>query len=327
MAVIDCVDVPPYHRVVDYPRSAPPLILADTGRALVMAARPKQWTKNLLVYLALFFTVGDAWSVNDPGSLMPLLGRATLAFLIFSALSAGIYLVNDIIDAERDRLHPRKRLRPIASGRLSVSAAWAASLLVVPGCVAAAFVLEPVFGVASLTYAVIMVAYTFLLKRLVLVDVLAIAAGFVLRVVAGAAVLEVPISPWLYICTGLGALFIALSKRRAELALAGGAAAGQRDTLGSYTQGLLDQLIAVVATSVVLSYSLYTFTAENTPDNHSMMLTIPFVVYALFRYMYLVHTRDLGENPEDVLITDAPLIATVLAWLATAGAILVIFRA
>ena len=162
------------------------------------------------------------------------------------------------------------------------------------GGLGSAFVLEPLFGVTAAAYAATMVVYTFLLKRLILLDVFAISAGFVFRAVAGAAVLQVPISPWLYICTGLGALFIALSKRRCELTLAGDAAASQRETLDWYTHSLLDQLIAVVATSVVLTYGLYTFTAENLPDNHSMMLTIPFVVYAIFRYMYLVHTRHLG---------------------------------
>lgn len=311
---------------MDYPRSASPSVLANTATALVIATRPKQWTKNLLVYLALFFTVEETWSPGDLDSLMPLLGRTTLAFVIFSALSGAVYLVNDIIDVERDRLHPRKRLRPIASDQLPAPVAWGAGLALMAGGLGSAFVLEPLFGVTSVAYAATMVVYTFVLKRIVLVDVFAISAGFVFRAVAGAAVLQVPISPWLYICTGLGALFIALSKRKCELALAGDAAAGQRDTLDWYTQSLLDQLIAVVATSVVLTYGLYTFTAENLPDNHSMMVTIPFVVYAVFRYMYLVHTRHLGENPEDIIISDVPLIAAVLAWLATAGTILVIYR-
>ena len=311
---------------MDYPRSASPSVLANTATALVIATRPKQWTKNLLVYLALFFTVEETWSPGDLDSLMPLLGRTTLAFVIFSALSGAVYLVNDIIDVEQDRLHPRKRLRPVASGQLPAPVAWGAGLALMAGGLGSAFLLEPLFGVTFVAYAATMVVYTFVLKRIVLVDVFAISAGFVFRAVAGAAVLQVPISPWLYICTGLGALFIALSKRRCELTLAGDAAAGQRDTLDWYTQSLLDQLIAVVATSVVLTYSLYTFTAENLPDNHSMMVTIPFVVYAIFRYMYLVHTRHLGENPEDIIISDVPLIAAVLAWLATAGTILVIYR-
>ena len=309
-----------------YSHSTSPLPMANTVRALVYATRPKQWTKNLLVYLALFFTVDDTWSLSDLTSLMPLLGKTTLAFIIFTALSGAVYLVNDIIDAERDRLHRKKRLRPIASGLLSVPLAWGAAAVLMAGGINSAFVLEPFFGLTSVAYTTTMVVYTFLLKRLILLDVASISAGFVLRAVAGAAVLQVPISPWLYICTGLGALFIALSKRRSELALVGDEAAGQRDTLGWYTTGFLDQLISVVATSVVLTYSLYTFTADNLPDNSAMMLTIPFVVYAIFRYMYLVHSRHLGENPEDIIITDVPIIVTVLGWLTTAGTILVICR-
>ena len=171
-----------------------------------------------------------------------------------------------------------------------------------------------------------MMVYTTALKRLILLDVFAISAGFVLRAVAGAAVLQVPISPWLYICTGLGALFIALAKRRSELVSAGEHAGSQRDTLEWYTPSLLDQLMVVVATSVMLTYSLYSFTAGSLPENHAMMFTIPFVVYGVFRYLYLVHVKNLGESPEDILITDLPLIATIVLWLATAATILVIFR-
>ena len=185
--------------------------------------------------------------------------------------------------------------------------------------------LEPDFGWVSSGYLLLMLTYSTMLKRLAVLDVLTISAGFVLRSVAGAAVLQVPISPWLYICTGLGALFIALAKRRSELARAGERAPSQRDTLEWYTTGLLDQLTAVVATSVVIAYSFYTFTAPNLPDNHIMMLTIPFVVYGLFRYMFLVHTHNMGENPEDILITDVPLIACIALWLVTAAAVLIVW--
>ncbi|MDP6421661.1 MAG: decaprenyl-phosphate phosphoribosyltransferase, partial [SAR202 cluster bacterium] len=178
----------------------------------------------------------------------------------------------------------------------------------------------------SVGYVLTTLAYSFALKSVILVDVFAIAAGFVLRVVAGAAVLSVPISPWLYLCTGLAALYIALSKRRSELASAGDSAPDQRDILGRYTLGLLDQLSGVVATSAMISYSLYTFTAPNLPDNHAMMLTIPFVGYGLFRYMYLVHSRNLGENPEDIILTDYPMMASIVLWVATAAWVLVAFR-
>ena len=301
-------------------------LVAQMARSLLRAVRPKQWTKNLLIYLALFFTVNEAWSFDELGTFFSLLGRSTLAFAIFSALSGAIYLINDIFDAEQDRRHPTKRLRPIASGGLPVALAWVAAVVLITVGLASGFLLQPEFGAISLAYVGTMVAYTLVLKRLILLDVFAISAGFVLRAVAGAAVLQVPVSPWLYICTGLGALLIALSKRRAELAQAGESAGGQRDTLESYTQSLLDQFIAVVATSVVMTYTLYTFTASNLPTNHTMMLTIPFVVYGLFRYMYLVHVKDLGESPEDILLTDVPLIIAIVSWLATAATILVLFR-
>ena len=296
------------------------------GGALLRSTRPRQWTKNLLIYLPLFFTINEAWGPQDLGGGLALLGRATIAFAVFAALSSGVYLVNDIFDVKQDLQHPRKRLRPIASGQLPVVVAWPTAVVLMLAGLSLGFVLEPLFGAVSLAYVGTMIAYTLLLKQLVLLDVFAVGTGFVLRVVAGAAIIQVPVSPWLYICTGLGALFIALSKRRSELALAGEKAGSQRDTLNSYTRGLLDQLIGVVATSAVLAYSLYTFTAPNLPENHTMMLTIPFVVYGLFRYIYLVHTRDQGENPEDILITDVPLISSIVLWLVAAGSILFLFR-
>ena len=294
--------------------------------ALLRSTRPRQWTKNLLIYLPLFFTINGAWAPQDLGGGLALLGKATIAFVVFAALSGAVYLINDIFDIKQDLLHPRKRHRPIPSGQLPVVVAWPAAVVLALAGLSLGFVLEPLFGAVSLAYVGTMVAYTLLLKQLVLLDVFAVGAGFVLRVVAGAAVIQVPVSPWLYICAGLGALFIALSKRRSELALAGEKAGSQRGTLNSYTRGLLDQLIGVVATSAVLAYSLYTFTAPNLPENHTMMLTIPFVVYGLFRYIYLVHTRDKGENPEEILITDVPLISSIVLWLVAAGSILFLFR-
>ena len=300
--------------------------VVGTVAALLRAMRPKQWTKNLLVYLALFFSINEAWGPHvDAPSLTPFL-KATLALAVLSALSGAIYLINDIFDAEEDRRHPRKRFRPVAAGQLSPPVAWVSAGVLIGAALGVGFATEPWFGAVAAAYAATMVGYTVILKRLVLLDVFAISAGFVLRAVAGAAILQVPISPWLYICTGLGALFIALSKRRSELAAAGENAASQRRTLEWYTRGLLDQLIAVVAASVVVAYILYTFTASNLPDNHIMMLTIPFVLYGLFRYFYLVHMRNLGETPEDILISDVPLIAAVALWVASAASILAVFR-
>lgn len=305
-------------------RSTAPALLG-LARALVVSTRPKQWTKNLLIYFALFFTASDTWELDDISKAVSLLGETTLAFALFSGLSGTVYLVNDIFDIEKDRAHPRKRSRPIASGRLPVQVAWvAAAVLTVVG-LGLSFALEPLFGWVALGYLATMSAYTTVLKRLVLLDVFAISAGFILRAVAGAAVLQVPVSPWLYTCTGLGALLIALSKRRSELAVAGDNAASQRSTLDWYTTSMLDVFIGIVAPSTLVAYTIYTFTAPNLPDNHSMMLTVPFVVYGLFRYMFLVHARNLGEQPEEILVTDIPLILSIVLWLATAATILIAF--
>ncbi len=293
-------------------------------RALFAAMRPLQWSKNLLVFLPLFFSVNQAWSLDDLSGTVDLGLRAGAAFVIFIGLSASVYLLNDCLDAERDRAHPRKRYRPVASGSLPIGVAMASAAgLTVLGLIAA-FLIHPLFGVISLAYLVIQDAYTVRLKRIVLVDVFCVASGFVLRVMAGAAVIEVPMSEWLYICSGLGALFIALSKRRSELSAAGESARNQRDSLGRYTLPMLDQMIALVAASALVTYALYTFIADNLPDNHAMLLTLPFVTFGLLRYMFLVHTRDSGENPEEMLVRDAPLAASVVLWIGAAAGILLV---
>ena len=298
----------------------------DVGKGLILSVRPKQWTKNLIIYFALFFTVNESWSIRDEGEVLSAVGRATLAVLLFSLISGAVYLVNDILDREKDRAHPKKRFRPVASGQLLVPAAWTGAATLATAGLIGSFFLGQAFGWVSLGYLATMVVYSIVLKRMVLLDVFAISAGFVLRAVAGAVVLDAPISPWLYTCTGLGALLIALAKRRSELVVAGEAAQSQRETLGTYSGALLDQLIAVAATSTLLAYIFYTFTAPNLPENHAMMLTIPFVLYGLFRYLYLIHVRNLGESPEDILVTDVPLIVSIVLWLAAAASILIAFR-
>ena len=315
-----------YYRVMDQTQSPTDVKRARVIRALVVAVRPRQWVKNLVIYLAFFFTLNEYWDLGDPFAALTEFGKATVAFVIFSALTGAVYLINDIFDVERDRLHPRKRLRPIASGQLSVSVAWSAAAVLAGTGLVAAFVFQPMFGLVSLAYVVSIVAYSMYLKQIVIIDVFTISGGFVLRAVAGAVVMQVPISPWLFICTGLAALLLALAKRRSELAQAGENAGSQRKSLQAYTLPFLDQLISVVATAAVVAYSLYTFTAENLPDNHAMMLTIPFVVYGLFRYLYIVHQTDAGENPEDVLLGDAPLATAITLWLISAGLVLALFR-
>ena len=297
-----------------------------TIRALLRSARPRQWTKNLAVFLPLFFSVNEAWTLDDTQTALLFTARAVGAAIVFCLISGAVYLLNDLADVERDRAHPTKRNRPIASCALSPRLALAAAVILFLAGLASAFALDLLFGIVASIYILIQALYSSHLKNVALLDVFSVASGFVLRVLGGAVVIGVPISPWLYICAGLGSLFIALSKRRSELARAGGSAGDQRGILHTYTLGMLDQMMSIVATSAVVSYALYTFTAQNLPDNHAMMLTMPFVIYGVFRYIYLVHTRDIAESPEEILISDVPMILAVLLWLATGAAILLLYR-
>jgi len=294
--------------------------------AVVQSMRPRQWTKNLIVFMAFIFSINQEWQVRSPDTWLPKLGESIVAFAIFCLISSADYLINDVRDRESDRLHPKKRRRPIAAGLLSPTAAvaWAALLAVVG--VTGAFALEVRTGGVMLGYIALMLAYSFWLKHVVLLDMAAIAAGFVLRAMAGALAIEVPISPWLYVVTALGALFLVINKRRAELLLLEHDASNHRPILEEYSTDLLDQMASTVTASTLIAYGLYTFTADNLPENHSMMLTIPFVLYGIFRYLYLVHTRNEGGSPEDVLLKDVPLIIDILLWLATAAIVLIVNR-
>ena len=288
--------------------------------------RPRQWTKNLLVFLPLLFTVNELWTLADPGQAWGLFGRVGAAFALLCAASGAAYLFNDVRDADRDRANPLKRHRPVASGELSATLAVAIAVVIAIVVSSLAFTLDTRFGIVVAAYLLIQVAYSLVLKNLGVLDAFIVAFGFVLRVEAGAAVIDVPVSPWLYLCTGLGAMFIALAKRRSELARAGDSATDQRDALQSYQVPALDQFMGIVGTSALVSYALYTFTAENMPDNHAMMLTIPFLVYGLFRYIHLVHTGTVGETPEEIILSDWPMIVAIVLWLAVSAGVLLVFR-
>ena len=236
-----------------------------------------------------------------------------------------MYLINDVIDADRDKLHPTKRFRPIAAGHLPRRTAIAASVSMAVFAVTVGILFRTEFGLISATYLITMLAYNTWLKHMVIVDVMIISFGFVLRAMAGALVLDVTISVWLYICTSLGALFLGFSKRLNELARDQENAHLQRQTLASYTPRFLEQIITVLAAATLISYALYTFSSPSLPDNHAMMLTIPFVMYGIFRYLYLVEVRHLGEMPEQIALTDIPLIITFIAWLTSATSILILF--
>ncbi len=283
-------------------------------RALVRSLRPRQWTKNGVVLVGLIF----ARQLGQPEPVV----RATLALVDFCLLSGAVYLANDLVDLEKDRRHPVKRHRPLAAGLLSRRVAAAAAALLAAGALALALALSRPFFVTAVAYLVLQGLYLACFKHLVILDVLALAAGFVLRASAGAVVIDVPISPWLYVCTMLLALFLALGKRRQELLLLAVDAAEHRPALEQYTVGLLDHLMQIVTTSLLFSYMLYTFSAENLPRNHAMMLTIPFVLYGLFRYLYLVHVRGEGGAPDEVLLRDAPLALCVGLWALSAVLIL-----
>jgi 4-hydroxybenzoate polyprenyltransferase len=277
-----------------------------TAALLLRAVRPKQWTKNAVVFAAIVFD----HKLFNTSHLAIVLG----AFICFCLASSAIYLLNDLHDIESDRTHPRKRLRPIPAGLISQPLAWSMVALLVAVSVPVAFLLRQSFGGVLVSYLLLMVAYTYVLKHFVIVDVFAISAGFLLRAAGGAVVLSVPISPWLYVCTILLSLFIGFGKRRHELLLLEGAAASHRRNLEDYSPQLLDQFILISAAATVMAYSLYTFTSPSLPDSHAMMLTVPFVLYAMFRYLFLIHRRDEGGSPEQMLLSDAPLLVCIFLW-------------
>jgi 4-hydroxybenzoate polyprenyltransferase len=280
---------------------------------LVRSARPLQWTKNLLLFAGILFAV----ELDDPARW----ADALLIFAAYCAASSAAYLVNDVRDRERDAAHPVKRRRPVAAGTVSPRAALAAAAALV--LVAAGLGL--LVGLESLGilagFVALQLAYTAQLKDVILVDVIVIAGLFVLRAAAGAVAVDVRLSPWLVVCTGLLALFLALAKRRGELLQLHADETPSRPVLAGYSLELVDQLLSVVAAATISAYALYTFTATSS---EAMMLTIPFVVFGIFRYLYLVHRRDLGEEPEQVLIRDLPTLLTVAAWAGVAALILLV---
>ena len=269
--------------------------------------RPRQWLKNGLVFAALFFDR----KVIDLESLE----RTTAAFIFLCMVSSAVYIMNDLADIENDRQHPTKKTRPLAAGELNPTVAIIAAVFLALGGLAAGFLLSQALGWILLTYLFIQIAYTFYFKHVVLLDVIFVASGFILRVAAGVAVISVErFSPWLYVCTGLLALLIALGRRRHELSLMGLEAGNHRAILDEYSIDLIDRLIGIVASAALVAYSLYTFMAEGLPENNLMMLTIPFVMYGIFRYLYLIHVRHEGGAPEDIFIRDRPMQLALFFW-------------
>lgn len=275
--------------------------------ALFKTMRPRQWTKNVFIFAALIFDkqlfVVDSFS------------RTLLGFILFCFISSCVYILNDIVDVEADRQHPQKKNRPIPSGKLPIRMAWIVLIVLVLIVFLLSGFLSLAFEAVVISYFIINIAYSKWLKHIPILDVLIIASGFVLRVHAGVTLIEVErFSPWLYVLMTLLSLFLGFGKRRAELSLLAHDAGSHRKVFDGYTLPLLDQYIMIVSGTTIVAYSLYTFSAPNLPENHSMMLTIPFVVYSIFRYLYLIHVEDAGGTPEEILLSDRPFQVSMILW-------------
>lgn len=282
--------------------------------ALIKSLRPKQWAKSIFLFTALVF---DRKLLHFDALFHTLSGA-----VLFSLLASAVYILNDIADIESDRKHPRKRLRPIASGALPLPAAWTAGILLILVVLPLAYFLEPGFLIICTIYLALNISYSAFLKHIPLLDVFVLASFYVLRVTAGVTLVDVKrFSPWLYVVTSLFALFIGLGKRRAELILKTSTNETYRPVLEGYSISLLDQLVGIVSGTTIVAYSLYTFSAPNLPENNAMMLTIPFVVYGIFRYLYLIQLGE-GGAPEEIALSDLPLQLSIILW---SSSILIIF--
>lgn len=274
---------------------------------LVKTMRPKQWVKNVFVFAPLVFDV----KLFEPRYLARTIAGAALLCLV----SGTVYIINDLVDIDKDRQHPKKRNRPLASGQVNAGAAIVAAAIIPLAALPAGFLLDPGFGAILAGYLLLQIAYSFWLKNVVIIDVMVIAAGFLLRVAAGVPLADAErFSPWLYVCMTLLALLIGFGKRRHELVLLKESANTHRASLQEYNLPLLDHIISIVTASTLLAYALYTFSAPNLPPNHTMMLTIPFVLYGIFRLLYLIHVKGMGGAPEEIAFSDRPLQVTFLLW-------------
>lgn len=312
------------------------------AKALLSAMRPLQAPKNGLVLVPLIFSVNIWFAIDDFSGMIEIALKALGATIAFTFLSGAVYLINDLVDVERDRVHPVKRHRAIASGDLPVVTAWSAAILAILTSAAIALSISWLLLLVATAYLVLNLSYTFKLKHLAILDVATVASGFVLRAYAGyiaiggpvpwfgngSTAIDIDVSPWFYIMTALGALLLALGKRRAELKSAGASASKQRSVLAEYSLEFLNLLIIMTATSAILAYTLYTFdfgeSGANVPADNTMMVTIPFVAYGIYRYLYLLYVKGEGEAPEIVLLRDRPTLINGFLWLAVASTILLI---
>lgn len=284
--------------------------------AIVRSMRPKQWVKNLLVFAPLIFSQNLFNAIK--------LLETFAGFIAFCLVSGAVYIINDILDRENDRSHPKKKFRPIAAGEINVGTAGIAAVLAVVLGIGGGFVLTLRFGLLILSYFILQLAYSLYLKKIVVLDVMVVATGFAIRAISGTFLVQVQISPWLFVCAILLALFLALAKRRHELLYLEGGGISHRSVLGKYSETLLDQMIAVATSSTVIAYCLYTIAPETVHKfkTHNLILTVPFVLYGIYRYLYLVYRKEEGGAPEKVLFTDVPLIIDIVLWLLSVVAVL-----
>ena len=292
--------------------------------ALLRAFRPLQWIKNALIFVPFVFAVDIAWSTHDLDPVPQLLLELVLVALAFCALSSAIYLFNDLMDRSRDRLHPGKHNRPIASGQVNVQAGLVAMLVLATAGITVMILVEPLLGVAGGLYSVINIGYSLGLKRVVLLDVFAVTSGYVIRAATGAIAIDVTPSPWLYATTGAGALFIVLGRRFAEVRLAGDKVEERRTVLKDYSGPFINQLLLLSAAAAWLSYTLYTVEATNLPENNTMLFTLPFVTFGLFRYLFLLNNSEQAEAPEQLIIQDIPLVLSIICWVAVSTLVLLL---
>lgn len=304
---------------------APVARRAGLARDLVATARPAQWQKNALLFAAFVFSAGASWAWDDPAGWLPLFARASAAFAIFCAAASSAYYLNDVLDVQADRAHPRKRQRPIAAGRVPVPLALVTAGMLLAGALAGAALLGAAFALVLLAYVALTAAYSLELKHVVILDVLVVASGFALRALAGAVAIGVPVSPWLYVVTTLGALLLATVKRRQELQLAAGDPAQGRRVLLDYSARFLDQMVGVALAATIVAYALYVISAENLPDDHSMLATLPFVLYGLFRFL-LIAERAPAHNTDELIVRDRPLLACMALFALTALVVLAAHR-
>jgi 4-hydroxybenzoate polyprenyltransferase len=294
--------------------------------AIVRAMRLYQWPKNLLVFAALAFSAGEAWKLGEPSTWWPLLWRTCLLLALWCLTSSAVYLINDVTDREVDQLHPRKRLRPIASGAVSTRTAKTVAVGLLVVALVPAFVLDVAAGGILAGYAALNMAYSFGLKRIAILDVIILSSGVVGRAVAGAAVIDVTISPWLYVCSSCGAFFFASSKRWAEFRQLGAEAASHRPSLAHYGGEILSQMLVISGSAALLSYALYTIESAHVPRNGAMALTIPFVAFGLFRYLLLLNGSRATDAPDQIVFTDPQIVLAVAGFVVTALGVLLIWQ-